>query len=87
MRWRGNEKMGAASKSSMRRWFLAMPFAIFISTIHQMPSHASLKVFKVKMPTTNMAGIVINKTWYCSTIRATWMAASWSEGDAIKAAN
>ena len=61
---KGAEKMGAASKSSMRRWFLAMPFAIFISTIHQIPSHASPKVFRVKMPTTNMAGIVINKIWY-----------------------
>ena len=48
----------------MQRWLLAMPFAIFITSIHHTPSHASPKVFIVQMPTTNMAGIVINKIWY-----------------------
>jgi len=62
--WRGNERMEAESKIFMQRWLLAMPFAIFITSIHHMPSRASPKVFRVQMPTTNMAGIVINKTWY-----------------------
>ncbi len=62
--WRGNERMEAESKIFMQRWLLAMPFAIFISFIHQMPGHASPKVFRVKMPPTAHAGIVVNKIWY-----------------------
>ena len=64
MWWKWNEKMGTASKSSMQRWFLAMPFAILMSSIQQMPGHASPKVFRVKMPPTTHAGIVVNKIWY-----------------------
>ena len=56
--------MVAAPKSSMRRSLLAMPFAVLISSIHQAPSDASPKVFRVKMPPTAYAGIVVNKTWY-----------------------
>ena len=48
----------------MRRWFLAIPFAIFMSSIHQKPGYGSPKVFRVQMPPSANAGIVVNKIWY-----------------------